>query len=128
MENPGPLFRRRLLIDSLLVVAADASVQVSWLVNHGVSADEITLDFDHACRMAERLAEAGHLDHQVLPGLREIDTVFSEMSGEGNADRWTEDALSSDEGWNQARRLARRVLDVEVGGWDQPLPEITVIR
>lgn len=97
-------------------------------MQHGVVPDEIALDFDHAFSMAGRLVEEGHLTHQVLPDLREIDEIFGEMSGGEHAGRWTVDALSSDEGWIRARRLARQVLVAEVGGWDRPLPDIAVIR
>ncbi|GGP93898.1 hypothetical protein [Streptomyces melanogenes] len=50
------------------------------------------------------------------------------MSGGQHADRWTTNALSTDQGWDLARRLARQVLTAEQGTWSQPLPEITVIR
>ncbi|MET9451086.1 hypothetical protein [Streptomyces cinerochromogenes] len=128
VENPGPLFRRRLLLESLAVLAADAPSQVAWLAKHDLVTDEIALNFDHAFGMAEALVGEGQLGRGVLPDLREIDAVLSEMSGAENAGRWTRDALSADEGWSQARRLARRVLIAELGEWQQPFPEISVIR
>ncbi|MFF8812419.1 hypothetical protein [Streptomyces pactum] len=90
--------------------------------------DEIALDFDHAFRMAEVLVADGQLARGVLADLQEIDVTLSRMSGDENADRWTRDALCTDEGWALARRLARRVLVAELGEWQQPLPEISVIR
>ena len=128
MEIPDSSFRRRLLIESLTLLAAHAQSQVAWLDRHGVGTDEIALDFAHAFDMAEALVDAGQLGRGVLPDLREIDAVLSAMSGAENADRWTRDALSVDEGWSQTRRLARRVLVAELGEWQQPLPEISVIR
>ncbi|WP_234329471.1 MULTISPECIES: hypothetical protein [unclassified Streptomyces] len=128
MESPDLLFRRRLLLQSLIMLAADATSQVSWLAKHDVGPDEIALDFDHAFGMAEALVEEGELGSGVLPELREIDAVLSEMSGAENAGRWTMDALSVDEGWIQTRRLARRALVAELGEWQQPLPKISVIR
>ncbi|MEU2970202.1 hypothetical protein ABZ687_35195 [Streptomyces ardesiacus] len=128
MVSSDPSFRRRLLMEALTVLAADAQVQGSWLVRHAVMTDEIALDFDHAFRMAEALVAEGELARGVMADLREIDVVLSKMSGGGNADRWTRDALSTDEGWALARRLARRVLVAELGEWKQPLPEISVIR
>lgn len=128
MESTGPLFRRRLLLESLAVLAADAPSQVAWLTKHDVVTDEIALDFDHAFGMAEALVDAGQLGCGGLPDLREIDVVLSGMNGAENADRWTTDALSVDEGWSHARRLARRLLVAELGEWQQPLPEISVIR
>ncbi|MBG7699645.1 hypothetical protein HCJ76_16525 [Streptomyces sp. MC1] len=110
------------------MLAADATSQVFWLAKHDVGPDEIALDFDHAFGMAEALVEEGELGSGVLPELREIDAVLSEMSGAENAGRWTMDALSVDEGWIQTRRLARRALVAELGEWQQPLPKISVIR
>ncbi|MGW2492695.1 hypothetical protein ACWCV9_36620 [Streptomyces sp. NPDC001606] len=117
-----------MLLESLAVLAADAPSQVAWLVKHDVVTDEIGLDFDHAFGMAEALVGEGQLGRGALPDLREIDAVLSEMSGAESAGRWTRDALSVDEGWSQARRLARRVLIAELGELQQPLPEISVIR
>ncbi|MGI5143205.1 hypothetical protein [Streptomyces sp. CA-106110] len=51
-------------------MAAPALDQTTWLEKHGVVADEIALDFDHAFRMAKRLAEEGFLDRDALPDLR----------------------------------------------------------
>lgn len=110
------------------MLAADGQTQVAWLVKHGVMTDEIALDFDHAFRMAEVLVEEGQLDRGVLPDLREIDAILSGMSGGENADLWAGDALPTDEGWSQTRRLARQVLVGERGEWNQPMPEVCVIR
>ncbi|MEU1465278.1 hypothetical protein ABZ467_32345 [Streptomyces sp. NPDC005727] len=128
METPDPSFRWRLLIESLTMLAADAQAQVAWLNKHGVMTDEIALDFDHAFRMAEALVAEGQLTGEVTADLREIDVILSGMSDDGKAERWTRDALSTDAGWAQARRLARRVLVAELGECQQPLPKITVIR
>jgi hypothetical protein len=75
------------LIESLTVLTADASVQVAWAKECCVVTDEIALDFDHAFRMVERLAEEDHIGLVALPDLREIDLIFSEMSGVEHADR-----------------------------------------
>ncbi|MEU1077233.1 MULTISPECIES: hypothetical protein [unclassified Streptomyces] len=128
MENPDPSFRRRLLIESLTVLAADAPAQVAWLSRHGVLPDDIALDFDHAQRMAHNLMTEGQLAPTALADLKEIDTVLSAMSAGHDTGRWTTKALSTDPGWNLARRLARQILVKELGTWSQPLPEITVIR
>ncbi|MFA3877741.1 hypothetical protein ABS735_29395 [Streptomyces sp. MMCC 100] len=128
MESSDPSFRRRLLMEALTVLAADVQIQVAWLVRHAVMTDEIALDFDHAFRMAEALVVEGQLARGVMADLQEIDVIFSGMSGGGIADRWTRDALSTDEGWALARRLARQVLVAELGDWQQPLPGVSVIR
>ncbi|MEU1201642.1 hypothetical protein ABZ446_36260 [Streptomyces sp. NPDC005813] len=128
MESPDPSFGRRLLVESLTVLSADAQTQVAWLDKHGVMTDEIALDFDHAFRVAGALLSQGQLTGDVMAVLQEIDVVLSGMSDDGDADRWTRGALSSDEGWARARQLARRILVAEQGEWRQPLPAITVVR
>ena len=115
-------------MEALTVLAADAQTQVPWLVRHAVMTDEIALDFDHSFRMAETLVAEGQLARGVMADLQEIDVILSGMSGGENAAQWTRDALSTDEGWTLARRLARRVLVAELGDWQQPLPEISAIR
>lgn len=90
--------------------------------------DEIALNFDDVFRMLAIPIEQRHIDESVGEALREIDTLFTIMSGQGNSDRWTRSALSSDKGWNQARRLARHVLIELTCRWDHPLPDIQVIR
>ncbi|MFD5662633.1 hypothetical protein [Streptomyces hirsutus] len=128
MPTTDPSFRRRLLVESLTVLAADPSVQAVWLEKYDIPTDEIALDFDHAFRMSEQLVEEGKLSHDVLPDLHGIDVVFNEMSGEPNAARWAADALSSDAEWIKVRELARRVLIAELGEWRAPMPAICVIR
>ncbi|MGW0903307.1 hypothetical protein [Streptomyces sp. NPDC002853] len=128
MQSPDASFRRRLLIESLTVLSADAQTQVGWLDEHGVMTDEIALDFDHALLVAEALVEKGRLTDALMADLHEIDGVLSGIGEGDDADRWTRDALSTDEGWARARQLARLVLVAEVGGWQLPLPVITVIR
>lgn len=128
MESPDPSFRRRLLIESLTVLAADAPTQAAWLARHGVMPDDVALDFDHPQRMAHNLMTEGQLAPTTLAVLKEIDAVLSAMSAGHDAGRWTANALSTDPGWALARRLARQVLVAELGIWSQPHPEITVIR
>ncbi|TGB17711.1 hypothetical protein E4099_03110 [Streptomyces palmae] len=115
-------------MESLAVLAADAQTQAAWLDSHGVMADEIALDFDHAFRMADALVAEGRLSGGVMAALGKIDAILSGMSDDEITDRWTTDALSTDAGWAQTRCLARRVLAAEMGGWRQPLPRITVVR
>ncbi|MGW5736292.1 MULTISPECIES: hypothetical protein [Streptomyces] len=102
------------MIESLAVLAADASVQVAWLEKHRVVTDENALDFDHASRMAESLVEEDQAGLGVRPVLRAIDLVFSGMSDAESAGRWATTALPTDAGWAQARQLARQVLVADV--------------
>ncbi|MFD8644493.1 hypothetical protein ACFV14_29800 [Streptomyces zaomyceticus] len=127
MSIPGPSARRRLLIEAVVVVAAEPSAQVAWLEKYKVAPDEIALGFDDAYPLAGRLIEEGHLDRSAWPCLQSIDEVFVEMTQDVGVDRWTRAALFTDMGWARARRLARDVLASE-GEGDAPLPDICVIR
>ncbi|MEU7121540.1 hypothetical protein [Streptomyces zaomyceticus] len=127
MSIPGPSVRRHLLIEAVVVVAAEPSVQVAWLEKYRVAPDEIALGFDDAFPLAGQLVEEGQLDRALLPCLQTIDEVFAEMTQDVGVDRWTRTALFTDAGWDRARRLARDVLASE-GEGDAPLPDIRVIR
>ncbi|MFI9308839.1 hypothetical protein [Streptomyces triculaminicus] len=128
MTNPPASLPRRLLVESLTLLAADASAQRAWLDTYAVGPDEIALDFDHASRMLPGMVEAGLADDEDVPDLRAIDGILGGMSGPEDAERWTRDALADDPGWEEARRLARRVLVRMLGEWRLPFPEITVVR
>jgi hypothetical protein len=80
VKSPGSSFRRRLLLESLTVLAADAQTQATWLVKHGVMTDEIAVDYEHTFGMAETLVEEGQLDRGALPDLREWQQPLPEIS------------------------------------------------
>ncbi|MFD4611835.1 hypothetical protein ACFWOT_27920 [Streptomyces sp. NPDC058440] len=127
METPASSFRQRLLIEALVVAAASAPDQTMWLEKHGVTTDEIALDFEHAFRMVERLAEEGLLGRDALPDLRMIDSIFDEMTRDETKDRWTTAALGSDPVWCRVRGLAQSVL-VREGVDASVLRDIRVVR
>ncbi|WP_405851877.1 hypothetical protein OG361_04025 [Streptomyces sp. NBC_00090] len=116
-----------MLIEAVVVVAAPASDQVAWLDEYDVPPDEIALGFDDVFRLAGRLVDEGQLSRDVLPSLQMIDEAFSEMYQDIYVDRWTREALSTDAGWERARRLAREVLTAE-GEETSPLPGIRIVR
>ncbi|MDH6554055.1 hypothetical protein M2160_008153 [Streptomyces sp. SAI-117] len=58
-ETPDASFHRRLLIESLTVLPADAQSQIAWLDRRGVVTDEIAPDFDHAFGIVEALGMQG---------------------------------------------------------------------
>jgi hypothetical protein len=49
-----------------------------------------------------------------------IDRMLGEMSGEENAERWTDDAVRTLSDWSTIRALARRALDTL--GWELAPP------
>ncbi|MFF8507627.1 hypothetical protein ACF064_05995 [Streptomyces sp. NPDC015492] len=89
--------------------------------------DEMALGFDDGFRLVVRLVEDEELSPEALPLLRMIDEVFCEMTEDATpVDRWTIDALSTDAGWERARRLARDVLAVE-GETDAQPPDASMV-
>ncbi|MEU6236736.1 hypothetical protein [Kitasatospora sp. NPDC047058] len=127
VETPEPSWHHRLLMEALAVVAAPARAQAAWLERHGVVTDEIALDFEHACRLAEGLVEAGLLSSDALPDLRAIDSIFEQMTIDKSSNRWAIAALAGDAGWIRARELAQQALARE-GADDSALPDIRVVR
>ncbi|MFF5446469.1 hypothetical protein [Streptomyces sp. NPDC012888] len=113
MDMPPAPARRRTLIRALTLVAADGADQVAWLEKYDLPTDEIALNFDDAFRLAAYLAEEEQLGHAALPYLERITEVFGQMGDDSGADRWSKDALTTDPGWDLARRLARTVLAAE---------------
>ncbi|MBD0742766.1 hypothetical protein BG418_14935 [Streptomyces sp. CBMA152] len=113
---------------ALTALAADAADQQAWLAAHRVETDDLALDFEHALRTAATLAAAGRIEADVMARLEAIDARFTNMSGQQNAHRWTPQALATDTGWHEARAQARQILTELTGGWNYPLPDITVIR
>jgi hypothetical protein len=109
---PDSSSHRRQVIDALAMLAAEATEQRAWVEKLRVATDELALTFDDAFRLVPVLVEEGHLDAGVVPDLQAIDEVFSAMSGQQNAGRWSFDALADDPGWITVRELARRVLAV----------------
>ncbi|MEY9877932.1 hypothetical protein ABH931_007456 [Streptacidiphilus sp. MAP12-33] len=104
-------------------MAADASEQLAWVDRYRMLTDEIALDFEHAYRGVAGAGEA-ELDREVLSDLKTIDEIFDGMSGQDQADRWSDEAVASDPGWAETRALARRVLQVRVGDWRLPMPKL----
>ncbi|MGQ4477826.1 hypothetical protein [Streptomyces sp. SAS_276] len=116
------------MIEALAVLAADSADQLAWIDKHKVVADELALDFDDAFRLVADLHQEEFLDTDALGKLQLIDAVLEEMSGRGNAERWSREALATDAGWRQVRTLARDLLVSLQGDWRQPLSEIHVVR
>ncbi|GGY16962.1 hypothetical protein [Streptomyces minutiscleroticus] len=127
MDSPDDGARRRsLLIASLTVVAADASAQMAWVDQYQMVTDEIALDFEHAFRCAR--GSSTDLDQDVLAYLSAIDVIFDDMSGQGQADCWSSEAVAADLRWSEARTLARQALLALVGAWCLPIPKLRTIE
>ncbi|MEU9006369.1 hypothetical protein [Streptomyces sp. NPDC048551] len=116
------------MIAALAVLGADSADQLAWIDQHEVVTDELALEFDDAFRLMADLQQEEFLATEALGKLQLIDAVLAEMSGRGNAERWSREALATDGGWRQVRALARDLLVSLQGDWRRPLLEIHVVR
>ncbi len=76
---------------------------------------EIADDFDNWCRWVLGGKDAPELTNEQRSCLIALNRRLDEMSGEENADLWTEDALRCRPEWEEVREDARRIL--ELFGW-----------
>lgn len=92
-----------------LAWAADAQIAYLHGIGVGGLADELALEFDdmfavHRAR-PDSLGPVGYV-------LAYLDRALEEMSGEANADLWTDEALRSASEWHEVRALAALALTV----------------
>lgn len=128
MSDPDIAFLWRVLVEALTPLAADPAEQCAWLDLYGVPPDELALGFDDAYRLVPQLAAAGRLDADAVAELRALDVLFTDLTDEGDAGRWTAAALAVDPAWVTARAASRRLLVESVGDGRPPMPVIRVIR
>jgi hypothetical protein len=76
---------------------------------------EIADDFGNHCRWILEGKDAPKLTSEQRSRLAALDRRLDAMSGEDNADLWTEDAIRFRAEWDEVREKARRILDVF--GW-----------
>ncbi|MGD9723761.1 MAG: hypothetical protein AB7U76_21200 [Pirellulales bacterium] len=91
------------------IAALPAAEQIARLKGWAV-ADEIALDFDNWCRWALEGAGAPELTNEQRASLIALDHRFDQMSGEHNAELWTDHALRSRPEWAEVRRDAQTIL------------------
>ena len=98
------------LREDIELIAARPADQEAWLIEHRYPVDEIALQLDDSvfCFLP-RLRREGLMPAELEAAVRQLDDHDS-FSGRGNAARWTEEALSSDPVWGEARRQAQPIL------------------
>ncbi len=93
------------------LVAAGPADQQRWLIEHRLPVDEIALQLnDSVLTFLPRLRREGLMPARLDAALRELDDHFGSFSGRENAARWSDEALSSDPAWAEARRQAEGIL------------------
>lgn len=96
-----------------------AEVQHALFPPFVVVADELALDFDNWCRAYR--AHFGHLlSEDQQEALKALDDLFTEMSGPGKPELWTDEGCLNHPKWSEVRRLAARVLSAF--GWAADVP------
>lgn len=109
MNNDLPPILTRLK-HSLQLLAIPADQQLNLLPDFIVKADEMALDFSNWYEAA-----VGNFGHGFKPSqiaaLKSIDDLLEKMSGEKNAEYWTDEAVRSGNQWAEVRLLAKKALD-----------------
>jgi hypothetical protein len=100
---------------SVRLAALPADEQIASFPNGAAIEEEIAIDFDSYCQWALEGYQAPDLSHEQRTSLLALNTRLERMSGEQNADLWTNDALRTRVEWEQVRKDARKILDVF--GW-----------
>jgi hypothetical protein len=92
-------------------LAAEAPDQIRYVRSLGrVSVDELALDLDDTLQLAWIPLEAGAVTEDQLAGARMVDDLLASFSGQANAEKWTEDGLTSAEEWKEVRLAAREAI------------------
>lgn len=102
---------------SLQALALPYDAQRSLFPSFACIADELALDFDDWCETATKQHE--FMTDQ-LSALASVATLLSEMSGEKNAELWTDAALAQLPRWQEVRERARKALQTFQWSLDRP--------
>lgn len=103
------------LRSSLCLLAGDGRDALNALPDGCVKADELALDYNNWLEIA--VANCGTaLRSGQREALAQVDQLLDQMSGASNARLWTEEAVISDDRWEQVRAAAKHAVDSM--GWD----------
>jgi hypothetical protein len=124
-ETKARLFLR--LKHSLQGLAVDAESQLTIHPPCTAQIDELALDYDHWFLTCLSNYES-ELSTAQLAALRVIDRTLDRMSGMGNSELWTPEALRTSTKWENVRRLAHAAL--KAFNWPiavpPPCPDIVI--
>jgi len=101
-----------LLVDALKMLAAPASAQIEYLIEHRVDEDELALQLDDVLPAVVSNFDVPDDAHATLSAL---DAKLDSMSGQHNARLWTDEALHHADEWSTVRHLAAEAL-AKLGG------------
>ena len=103
---------------SIQALAIPAGSQLNLFPDFAAKTDELALDFDHwlLCCLDNNMID----NQEAITLLKELDQYFNDISGESNADLWTEQELKNRNEWEFVREKAKAIL--VVFGWDLENP------
>lgn len=116
----------RRLVEVVRLVASPPEVQLAALPEWTCRGDEIALLFHEEMLTVRLLVESGAVSSQGLAVLKEIDRRFDEMSGELNAELWTDSAVRTRPEWQGTRVLAQEALSMM--GETLQAPDLSHVR
>ncbi|MEU1535342.1 hypothetical protein [Streptomyces fagopyri] len=105
----------------MALLAADAEVQLAWLVELGLETEAVVEEAEFFCRICEGLTERGVFEPENLRDLQAIGRCLAGIDDAARTGLWA-DALVTDPAWDAIRHLARQFLLTALGDWRQPLP------
>lgn len=108
--SPEPLPRTRWAIQAL---AQPYNVQLSLFPDFTHKPDELALSFEDA--LYELVGREDLVSAEQRSAIDHLDDIVSAMSGEENADFWTEDAVRHHPTWEEFRVRAKLV--AQAFGW-----------
>jgi len=98
------------LVEPLVLLANDADTQLAMLPHFVHRPDELALIFDDCFVFLDTLVESGLVNDTDAESLRALDQHFAAMSGQENAQRWTDDAVRNAPEWAIVRESSRSIL------------------
>ena len=104
--------RKKLLKDSLILLAAPAEAQLKHLKEIGVpeNIDELALEFDDIGAAYESMFQSGELSLEQRDCVKALNKLLKAMTGKQNARLWTVDALQRSPEWREVRLAAQHCL------------------
>ncbi|HEV2596822.1 hypothetical protein [Sphingopyxis sp.] len=105
---------RNQLQHAVLALAQPAEVQLALFPDFVCKADELALDFEDG--LYELVGHESDVSAEQRAALDALDSLLVSMSGQHNAAFWTDEAVRSDEKWEDIRSAAKAT--AKIFGWE----------
>ncbi|WP_062568833.1 hypothetical protein [Pseudoalteromonas arabiensis] len=101
---------------ALLALAQPAKVQLGLFPDFANAADELALSWEEALEDTD----LDELPNNARGAIKELDDYMLSISGQENAELWTNESVSSSVQWAKMRKMASRV--IKEFGWIKSSP------